>query len=232
MQCSWEKKDFTGGPEEQAYDLNSSGRGEWTTDGSPREIFMDPTKETHQAWLRSWCRAHWLSTFKRSLVYGNKLTYHCCCNSFSRRSFSKAAGHPAIMSLSMLQIPGLRNAVSHDDLYQWLLDILVESSRRGNRVLFPGLNRHHIDRADQDEEICFDSEQYSLLAKRNNELERELEKTAKQLKELKKHNEKLLLSSKSWYEKYEQLLDQGQSITMLITPKKYRDMTVYEFPED
>jgi len=188
-------------------------------DGSSRDIFMDPEKETHQAWLRAWCRAHWLTTFKRSLVYGNKLTYHCCCNSFSRRSFSKAAGHPAIMSLSILQIPGLRNATSQEDLYQWLLDILVEATRQGQQVLFPSLNRHHIDRAEREEEASYGKEEYNFLRKRNSELERELEKTTKLVQELKKDKERLLLSSNCWHEKYENLLDQGASIVTLITPK-------------
>ena len=71
-----------------------------------------------------------------------------------------------------------------------------------------------------------------LLAKRNEDLTSELEKTGKQLKELKKHNERLLHSSKSWHEKYEELLDKGQSITMLITPKKYRDLSCCDFPVD
>ena len=232
MHTCWEQKDFSGGPDKESYDLTSSGRGEWTTDGSQRDLYMDPEKNMHQDWLRSWCRAHWLSTFKRSLVYGNKLTYHCCCNSFSRRSFSKAAGHPAIMSLSVLQIPGLRNATSQEDLYQWLLDILVESTRQGQRVLFPSLNRLHIDRAEPEEDSSYDKDQCSMLAKRNTELERELEKTTKQVHELKKDNERLLLSTTSWHQKYEQLLDQDQSITMLITPKKYKNMSVFEFPED
>jgi hypothetical protein len=227
-----ERKDFAGGPVDQAFDLTSSGRGEWTTDGSPRDMYMDPENETHQAWLRGWCRAHWLSTFKRSLVYGNKLVYHCCCNSFSRRSFSKAAGHPAIMSLNVLQIPGLRNAVNQDDLYHWLLDILVESTRHGQRVLFPSLNRTHIDRAEQEEETGCDKEEYGMLAKRSAELERELEKTAKMVQELKKDNERLLKSTNSWHQKYEQLLDTSQSITMLITPKKHRNLSIYDFPDD
>ena len=100
------------------FDLTSSGRGEWTKEGTGKDQFFDPDKDRHREQLKSWSRAHWLATFKRSLMYGNRLTYHSCCNSFSRRAFAKASGHPELQSISVLQIPDLRTATSSDDLYK------------------------------------------------------------------------------------------------------------------
>lgn len=227
-----QQKDFSGETDEAGHSLNSSGKGEWTTDGAPRDIYIDPENTAHQEWLKKWCKAHWLSTFKRSLVYGNKLTYHCCCNCFSRRSFTKASGHPPLLSIGVLQIPGLRNAVSHEDLYQWLLDILRESTRQRQKVIFPSLNRHHIDRQEYEEEEEQERDQEKLLAKRNADLEEKLDKTMRQALELKKHNEQLLMSSKSWHEKYEQLLSHGSAIITLMTPKKDRNFDLLNFAED
>jgi hypothetical protein len=233
MQSCGVQKDYFGEEEEERHDLTSSGRGEWTTDGSSRDIYIDPDSKMHQDWLKKWCRAHWLSTFKRSLVYGNKLSYHACCNSFSRRAFTKVAGHPPLLSIGVLQIPGLRNATSHQDLYEWLLAIIAESTRQGQRVFFPSLNRHHVDRDNEhDEAAGQETDQERLLSKRNDDLERELDKVKKTVLELKKHNEQLLLSSKSWFEKYEHLMDQGGSFITLITPKKQRNFDVYDFPVD
>ena len=86
-------------------------------------------------------------------------------------------------------------------------------------------NEHH-------EAAGLETDQEKLLAKRNDDLARELEKIGKQLKELKKHNEQLLHSSKAWHEKYEHLLDQGGSFITLITPKKQRNFDIYDFPVD
>ena len=137
-----QQKDFSGTTDEAGHYLSSSGKGEWSLEGTQRDIFMDPENKEHQDWLRNWCKAHWLSTFKRSLVYGNKLTYHCCCNCFSRRRFSKAAGHPPLLSIGVLQIPGLRNATSYEDLYNWLLEILRESTRQKRKSALSQFESH------------------------------------------------------------------------------------------
>ena len=65
------------------------------------------------------------------------LSYHACCNTFSRRAFTKVAGHPPILSIGVLKIPGLRNATSHQDLYHWLLDIIIKVDWRRNESLLP-----------------------------------------------------------------------------------------------
>lgn len=226
------QEDYSGETHEGGHRLTSSGQGEWSTDGIARDIYMDPENPAHQECLKKWCKAHWLSTFKRSLVYGNKLTYHCCCNSFSRRRFTTEAGHPPLLSIGILQIPGLRNAADHEDLYHWLLGILREATFQRQKVLFPSLNRHHIERQEYEEDDEPQTELEKLLAKRNAELEEKLEKATKQVLELKKHNEQLLLSSKCWHEKYEELLSHGSAIITLTTPKKDRSDNVLNFSED
>ena len=53
----------------------------------------------------------------------------------------------------------------------------------------------------------------------------------RQVQELKKHNEQLLMSTKSWHEKYEQLLGHGTAIISLMTPKKDRNYSLLSFPK-
>ena len=99
-------------------------------------------------------------------------------------------------------------------------------------MIFPSLNRHHIDRQEYEEEEEQETDQEKLLAKRNADLEEKLDKTIRQALELKKHNEQLLMSSKSWHEKYEQLLSHGSAIITLMTPKKDRNFDLLNFAED
>ena len=223
MKAKVVRKDFSMATEEDAYSLTTSGRGEWLLSGNQRDIFIDPSDSNHLEWLRSWAKAHWLATFKRSLVYGNKLTYHCCCNSFSRRSFVKSAGHPPLLSIGVLQIPGLRNATSHQDLSDWLVEIAKESAKQGAKMMFPSLNRLHLETEEREETTCQPyQEDQSLLSKRTMELEKELNKTRQQILDLKRDNDRLLMSSKNWYDKYHDLLNQGpMTMSILNTPKKY-----------
>ena len=234
MQTSVPRQDFNGGPDQENHSLTSSGRAEWTLEGSPQELYIDLDKQTHLQWLQGWCKAHWISTFRRSLVYNNKLTYHRCCNSFSRRGFAKQACHPPILSAGILQIPKLRNADSHKDLYEWQLELIEVAKAEGNKVLFPSLNRFHLELHEQEEEVSQELHRpVTLLTKRNNELEKELEKTKQQLQDLRKDNDRLQMSSKSWFEKYDSLLDHGQTmITIWSTPKKHRVTDCSEFLAD
>jgi hypothetical protein len=229
MKGTVKQEDFSGGTEDQHL-LSSSGRGEWTIGGGQRDMYIDLERKDHLESLKAWCRAHWLSTFKRSLMYGNKLTFHCCCTSFSRRSFVKGAGHPKLQSIGVLQIPALRDATSHTDLYNWLVEVIVETKKMGQRVLFPAVNRHHEEIEEDEWSHQGDSD---VLAKRNLELEEELTKTRRQLVELRKDNDRLLQSSKSWYDKYEQLLDPGSAMMgMLSTPRKLKIMECCSSFED
>lgn len=229
-----ERKDFNAGPDEQTFELLSSGRGEWTLEGSEREEFLQPEEQEHQDRLKSWCKAHWMSTFRRSLIYGNKLTYHCCCNSFSRRTFLKQAGHPPLLSIGLLKIPALRDAISHEDLYRWLMDVVIEARRHGQKPLFPAVNRYHVEQQEGDETEAEDhNEQESLLGKRNRELETELETVKKQLTEVRKDNERLYESSANWHSKYNELLERDQTVvTVWSTPKKYKPVDSPHFVDD
>jgi len=220
----------TGGNQQE---VSLDGRAEWTTAGSDRRVYVDPKNPIHQSWLLMWCKAHWMSTFRRSLMYGNKLTYHICCNCFSRRSFARQAGHPQLLSIGVLQITGLRNASTHEDLFNWLIDVITEKVKQGHKVLFPALNRHHDDREESDESVCQDNqEQDGLLAKRNQELESQLNKTLKQLQDLKKDNERLLKSSCNWHQRYEELVDSDNVMALMATPCKYKVIKGGEINED
>lgn len=227
------RKDFAGETEDHGHNLTSSGRGEWTIGGNATEDIFDPTLKTDQDRLKAWCKAHWLATFRRSLVYGNKLSYHACCNTFSRRSFTKLAGHPPVLSSGILQIPGMRNAECYQDLYACLLDINTTATELGHKVFFPTINRYHVEREEAEEHSKLEVKEHEpILGKRNSELEKELEKARKQVQDLKKDNDHLLQSSKCWFQKYEELLDSGMTATTMWTPKKHKTKDVCFLTED
>ena len=219
---------------EERCDLSSAGRGEWRAEGVGLDECFNPGNESHLQMLRGWCLAHWTTTFRRSMLYGNSLTYHRCCNSFSRRAFVKAAGHPADESFTVRQVPRLRNGSSAEDLFTWLLEEALEHQRRGRKMLFPSLNRVHAN-ADQtlEAELQAKSEE-GALARRMSELLQETERQNKKLKELEKENTRLLSSSMSWHSKYKELLDQTKPPEWLFdTPMKATlKYDEEEFPKD
>ena len=220
--------------EEERCDLSSTGRGEWTAEGVGLDEWLEPGNESHLQLLRGWCLAHWTTTFRRSVLYGNSLSYHKCCNSFSRRAFVKAAGHPADESSTVRQVPRLRDATCADDLFAWLLEVAQEYERRGRKLLFPSLNRVHMV-ADQTQEAELQvKSQERALAKRVSELLHETEKQNQRLKDLENENTRLKGSTMSWHSKYKELLDQIRPPDWLFdTPMKatlkYEDE---EFPKD
>ena len=103
-----------------------------------------------------------------------------------------------------------------------MLNVITESNKLGRKMLFPSLNCYHTEREEQEEKVSDikQEEENGMLAKRNIELETELQKTKKQVQDLKKDNDKLIQSSKAWYRKYEELLESSQ--VYLWTPKKLK----------
>lgn len=222
-----------GGPGEEKFDLSTSGRAEWTPQGSSKDEWFNPANERHLEMLHGWCQAHWNATFRRSLMYGNRLTYHSCCNSFSRRAFVKVANHPPVQSFAMLQIPSLRTASSAEDLNFWLLEVAKENLRQGRKVLFPCLNRYHRSIDETVEPELEETHEEGTLQKRVSSLLVEMDRQSAKLKELETDNMRLLSSSKSWYAKYNDLLEQMKKPDWLFeTPGKVKIMQEDVFQED
>jgi hypothetical protein len=161
-----------------------------------------------------WSKAYWSNTFKRSIEYNNTIFYHSCCNSFSRRSFVKVAGHPSIQTCSILRIPGFREVNSAEDLHRWLLKMITSNTTSGEKLPFPKINKYHIDsEVSTDEERDCIEEDSTYLLKRCTLIQEELGQYKSQLKHMQKDNERLLSSSKNWFQKYHDLLDQQDRLT-------------------
>ena len=155
--------------------------------------------------LQLWCHEVWLPTFVRSLQSGNAMFFHSCCYGFSRRAFCRLAGHPELQTCRLSKMPSFRDVSSAMDLYHWLLGLLTEDTKRGLTVYFPAINRVHYEAGDHDEfERADDLES---LRKRVEQLTVQEKKLAEHVKVLKTENEKLLLSSKTWYLKYQDMLE-------------------------
>ena len=157
----------------------------------------------HQALLREWCQQAWYGTIKKSIDSGNPVIYHECCFCFSRRAFSKKANHHSLQSSSVQKIPSFKSVESPEELLRWLLDKIRSHQKLGRRTIFPGINRYHCEDDQEDEEGELDT---TMLAKRCEKLDEDLQIATKSLHQLQKDNERLLSSSKAWFHKYQELV--------------------------
>ena len=170
--------------------------------------------------LKVWCQQNWSSTFRKAILHRNTMHYHECCNSFSRRAFSKGSGHPLELTCELHRIRSFKTVDSEDGLFRWLLSTAKENARQGRRTLFPSISLKHID-LDDIQRCPNCSQQSDMLRKRCQELEREVTNHKQLLTDLQNENLRLLRSSKTWHSKYEDLLDQRDPpIELYATPIK------------
>ncbi len=171
--------------------------------------------------LKSWCKLNWAATFRKAFLHRNVMNYHSCCNSFSKRTFSRGSGHPADHTFDLHRVPAFRSIETEDDLYRWVVATTKENRRQGQKTLFPTVNLRHVDQ-DEIMDIRRDySETESMLRKRCHELEQEIDSQKLLLKHLQDENCRLLWSSKAWHSKYEELLDQREPpLDLYATPVK------------
>ena len=182
---------------------------------------FDITSEEHDKELLEWCRLHWHLTICKGVKSCNTPTYHDCCISFSRRGCVKKDSHPSIQSASILKIPSLKMADSHDALYRWLKNRLKIHHNFGQKTYFPSINTAHFNEEDQEFDDPF--EKAEVLGKRMAEISHQLEKTREETNKLKEENRRLLLSSKTWFDRYQDLLYQNKDEVASYaetTPKK------------
>jgi len=140
---------------------------------------------------------------RKSIDSSNPVVYHDCCVCFSRRGFSKKAGHPKVESTSVLRISSLRNIGSDKNLFDWIMSRLTAHKRMGRKTFFPSINKYHTEEC---EDFETNSEETLALAKRFSRLEEEYNQARKTLDNLKKDNQSLLSSSRNWYNRYLELL--------------------------
>ena len=181
---------------------------------------FDPKHPTHKTLLLRWCEEHWVKTFRKALQSSNALHYHDCCSSFSRRAFSRLAGHPTLQSSPVHKIPSFKEVCSSTDLYHWLLGKLTDNHKRGLKVFFPAINRVHQEQ--QDEGPDDGQDEIEMLRKRFDAIDKMESKMNLELKSLKDENDRLSNSVKSWFVKYQDLLDKHEPPlpSMLATPLK------------
>ena len=126
----------------------------------------------------------------------------------------KTARHPSIKTCSILKMPGFREVNSAEDLHRWLLKIITSNATSRKKLSFPRINKYHTDEISTDDNIDQKEEEDSTyLQKRCNLIQEELDQYKSQLKQLKVDNERLLSSTKNWFQKYNDILDQHDRLT-------------------
>ena len=189
---------------------------------------FNPRDFKHKELLNQWCQEMWPSTFRKSMQSGNAMHYHGCCTSFSRRAFCKLAGHPELQTCRLSKMPSFRDVCSATDLYHWLLGMLIDDSKRGLTVYFPAINRLHFDTADNENNEPDD--EMDSLAKRVEHLTENEKKLTQQVQQLKTENEKLLLATKTWYVKYQDLIERtdNHQNSAFMTPVNKRSKSNFD----
>ena len=172
-------------------------------------IVFNPRNSRHCKELKQWCQANWDSTFKKSLEQSNPVYYHDCCTCFSRRGFCKISSHPALQTSSIQRMPSFKMVNSGDQFYRWLLGIFLINTSRGQRCYFPAINRYHVEEEIIEKDVV--DEEAISLKKRVEEVYNKISEHNKKIAELEMVNQQLLASSKSWHQRYIDLLEKQES---------------------
>jgi len=181
---------------------------------------FDPSSTQHKTRLYHWCKTQW-SVFCKSLHHQNSIYYHECCNSFSRRRFSKVAGHPPLQTSSIVTIPSFKEVNSSDDFFRWLLKMLTFNSKKGHQCYFPTINRYHVEADDKVKQEEQQEEEPDLyLKKRVDDLNRELCDSRHRLVKAQDDNKVLVKAAMNWYQRYQDVLEVDRVPTEFQTPQK------------
>lgn len=191
--------------------------------------FLDIDSAVDLEKLKAWCHTNWLSTIRKALLHRNIMQYHVCCNSFSRRNFCKTADHPVDQTFELHRVTASRSIETDEDLFRWLVTTTKENAKQGRKTLFPTINLKHVELETLDNRPK-DMESACMLRKRCQELEKEIDDQKQLLHELQADNSRLLWSSKTWHAKYEDLLDQKDTLLdIYATPVKNKLSNAFMF---
>lgn len=182
--------------------------------------YLDTDDVIDQTKLQAWCHAQWLTTLRPALLHRNRLQYHSCCNSFSRRHFIRVASHPADETFEILKLRDFKTIENAEDFHRWQLNLAKENNRNGLKTFFPSINMKYCHSIHQRLPVQ-EEENKTVLKKRLADLEREVEENKRMLACVQAENSRLWRSSKAWHSKYEELLDTHADYNeLLATPVK------------
>ena len=190
------------------------------TECLPRPLRFDPDCKKHRQRLLQWCNETWNADFKRPMQGGNPPFYHDCCCAFSRRTYARHAGHPKLQSSQVTRIPTFKDLETSEDFYTWMYKLLCSNKRRGDHCFFPRFNVPHTEDDGVDEEET--PARFQELNKRLQEATSMMTRHEETIQTLKTENEQLLHASKSWYQKYQELMDASDKTAEVLyaTPMK------------
>jgi FtsZ-binding cell division protein ZapB len=155
--------------------------------------------------IRNWCEYHWAKCIKPCLENKNRVIFHECCVSFSKRSFSYKAGHPLEYSRSLKQLRPFKSGMSSDsEFYEWLIGVLKAREAAGNKPVMPVMNSYHYHSTALNADMLV-RELQSLRAE-NNHLVDEYRRLMTQNQLLTNETERLRLSTATWYNKFNESL--------------------------
>ena len=190
-----------------------------TSEDTSKPSIFNPANLLHKSRLYEWCRVHW-PIFCRSLQHQNAVYYHECCNSFSRRHFSKISGHPTLQTSSIATIPSFKEVLSADYFFRWLLKMLTYNTKKGHPCRFPAVNRYHqeldINAAQED----IEDEETTMLKKRVSELNEQLYSVKETSLKTQVDNQRLLECTQMWHQKYQELVESDKVGPEYLTPQK------------
>lgn len=190
-----------------------------TTEEPDQPALFDPSSLQHKAKLYDWCRTHW-PIFCRSLCHQNAVYYHECCNCFSRRHFSKVAGHRSLQTSSLATITSFKEVRTADDFFRWLLKMLTYNTKKGQQCMFPAINRYHQEVEVKPVKQEVEEEETTMLKKRVIDLNQQLLALKEDTLKTQKENQRLLDSTRLWYQKYQDLLEYEKTRLEYMTPHK------------
>lgn len=212
--------------------LNSRKKGKWY---EPPIVYdyvnLEDSNDIER--LKLWCLSQWFGTIRKALLNRNQMKYHLCCNSFSRRYFCRSSDHPVEETYELGKLPEFRNMEGGEDLFRWQLSMIKENARHNIRTLFPSINTRHFVVEDghvQASEVGIKAQ----MKRKCMDLERELDEHRRLITNLQAENTRLLRSSKSWHNLYEEMLNKREpQFDLLSTPPVKRLVTnSFVFLED
>lgn len=189
------------------------------SDDTSKPSYFDPSCLQHKSRLYEWCRVHW-PIFCRSLQHQNSVYYHECCNSFSRRHFSKIAGHPSLQTSSIATIPSFKEVLSADDFFRWLLKMLTYNTKKGHPCRFPAVNRYHQEQDIKAAQSEDEEEETTMLKKRVSELNQQLYSLKETSLKTQAENQRLLECTQMWYQKYQELAEADKAAPQYMASDK------------
>lgn len=149
----------------------------------------------------------------------NSLYLHYCCTAITKRHFMACAGHPVDQTYSIFRMPSFKEVTNAEQLYQWMLTLLVKAKARGLKTFLPSLNRYHMETDLFELHEC--RQQVLELEKKLADASEMLARSNQKVRALEKESLQLAMASRTWFQRYQELTEEREeSMDVLMTPKK------------